>query len=169
MDRWAALDERLSVRATTLIGSRAARWIAGFLAHSGDSQWWLAGGALLWWLGTNGWDLVGRRIVIVTLAGGLVSGILKQLVRRRRPGGDAKLFYFAFDRHSFPSGHATRVGGLVVVLGALAPAWGALALIVWGLAVGLCRVALGVHFAGDIAAGFLLGVLLGVGLLVFWF
>ena len=129
----------------------------------------MAGGALLWWLGTNGWDLVGRRIVIVTLAGALVSGTLKPLIRRRRPGGDAKLFYLAFDRHSFPSGHATRVGGLVIVLGALAPVWGAVALVVWGLAVGLSRVALGVHFAGDIAAGLLLGLLVGIGLLVFLF
>ena len=77
--------------------------------------------------------------------------------------------YLEFDRHSFPSGHATRIGGLMVVLGAMASPWGATALVLWGLTVGVSRVALGVHYAGDIAAGILLGALLGAGLLLFWF
>jgi len=169
---WGALDRQLSGRATALVGSPAGRWAAQLLAHSGDSQWWLAAGALFWWQGQGDWREVGMRVVVVTLAGGLASGLFKHLIRRPRPDvgahGRASLLYFSFDRHSFPSGHATRVGGLVVVLGALAPAGGALALALWGAAVGVSRVALGVHFAGDIAAGLLLGALLGVVLLVCW-
>jgi len=161
VSRWMALDERLSGRSLALVRQPAGRWAAWLLAHSGDSQWWLAAGLLFWWLGRNGLREAGMRIVTITLISGLASGILKRLIRRPRPEGAAKLFYLSFDRHSFPSGHATRVGGLVVVLGAMVSPWGTLALALWGLAVGVSRVALGVHFAGDVAAGWLLGVFLG--------
>lgn len=164
LPRWAALDDELTGWARALVGPVAARWAAGLLAHSGDSQWWLAAGALLWWRAEDGWREAGMRIVTVTLISGLTSTILKWLVRRPRPGQSTLLLYLPFDRHSFPSGHATRIGGLIVVLGALAPAWAGLALVLWGLAVGVSRVALGVHFAADIAAGWLLGVLLGFAL-----
>ena len=164
----AALDERVARQAAGLIRSRAGRWAATLLAHSGDSQWWLIAGALIWRLGTNDWDQVGRRIVIVTLAGAVVSGVLKRIIRRPRPEGEAGLLYLEFDRHSLPSGHATRIGSLVLVLGVLMPVWGMLGLATWGLAVGYARIALGVHYASDIAAGLLLGLALGAGLLLFW-
>jgi undecaprenyl-diphosphatase len=162
-------DERLVQWATGLIRTRSARLVASLLAHSGDSQWWLIGGAAMWRWGKGGWDQVGNRIVIVTLIGALVSGLLKRVIRRPRPHGEAGLLYLEFDRHSFPSGHATRIGGLVIVLGILVPYWGMIGLTLWGLAVGLARIALGVHYASDIMVGYLLGLLLGVALLILCF
>ena len=165
----ATLDERVARKAAGLVRSRTGRWAATLLAHSGDSQWWLIAGALSWWQGTSDWGQVGRRIVIVTLVGAVSSGVLKRIIRRPRPEGEVGLLYLEFDRHSFPSGHATRIGSLVLVLGILMPVWGMLGMAIWGLAVGYARVALGVHYASDIAAGLLLGVMLGAGLLAFWF
>jgi undecaprenyl-diphosphatase len=163
--RWRLVDEELTDRASALVRSSTRRWVAWLLAHSGDSQWWLAAGLLLWWLGEDRWRMVGVRIASLTLVAGLGSTALKRILRRPRPNGDAGLLYLPFDRYSFPSGHATRVGGLVIVLGAVAPPWGAPALLAWGVAVGVSRVALGVHYAADVAAGWFLGLLLGFVLL----
>jgi undecaprenyl-diphosphatase len=165
---WAGWDGRLSELAASLLVSRLRRLLAGIVAHSGDSQWWLIAGALLWWRGAGAWREAGIRMIVVTVAGGLASGIIKRVVRRPRPEGSAHLFYLQFDRHSFPSGHATRVAALVVALGAIAPWWGALGLGLWALAVGISRMALSLHFASDIAAGMALGVLLGVTLSLCW-
>ncbi len=165
LDGW---DSRLSERATSLLVSRPRRLVASILAHSGDSQWWLIAGALLWWRGAGGWRHAGVRMLVVTVVGGLVSGIIKRVVRRPRPKGSAHLFYLQFDRHSFPSGHATRVAALVVALGPITPWWGALGLGLWALGVGVSRTALSLHFASDIAAGMALGVLLGASLLIWW-
>lgn len=169
MSRWSAFDQRALQWAAGLIGLRAGRWVFRLVAHSGDSQWWLLVGLALWWQGESAWRAAGQRMVIMTLVAGLVSSLLKRLIRRPRPAGEAELFYLSFDRHSFPSGHATRMGGLVVVLGAMVPAWGLAILILWGAAVGISRVALEIHYASDILGGWLLGALLGViGLAAVW-
>jgi len=159
--QWSAWDKEFSGRTAELLRSRTCWLLAWLLAHSGDSQWWVLVGLLLWRLGEGSKRQAGIRIVAVTLACGLVSSVLKRLVRRPRPAGETLLFYLPIDRHSFPSGHATRVGGLAVVLGLLLPLWGALLLALWALAVGVSRVALELHYAGDVAAGMVLGAFLG--------
>jgi undecaprenyl-diphosphatase len=169
-ERWLArslaLDRQLSRQAASLVRSRPGWWSAWLLARSGDSYWWLAAGALFWWQGDAHWRGLGVRIIVMTLAAGLASGALKWITRRSRPAGATALPHFAFDRHSFPSGHATRTAGLVIVLGTAAPwAW---ALAPWAVAVGVGRVALRAHFASDIVAGWLLGALLGCILVVLW-
>ena len=168
MSLWESWDGRLSDRAISLLVSRRRRLVAGIVAHSGDSQWWLILGVLLWWRGADTWREAGVRMIVVTVLGGLISGLVKRVVRRPRPEGSAHLFYLQFDRHSFPSGHATRVAALTVALGAMAPWWGALLLSLWGVAVGISRMALSLHFASDIAAGMGLGVVLGAVLLLYW-
>ena len=167
MSGWQRFDEDLSQRARKLTCSSASYASAWLLAHSGDSQWWLAAGALLWWLGNGGGREAGIRIIAVTVVAGVASSVLKLSIRRPRPVGGTGFWFFSFDRHAFPSGHATRLGGLVVVLGATFPLAGIVALVVWALAVGLGRVALGVHYVSDIVAGLLVGALVGMLLLVF--
>lgn len=168
MTAWAGRDRRVSEWAASLAQRRGYRIVAGILAHSGDSQWWLIGGGLLWWQGAGVWREAGLRMVVLTVAGGLLTGIVKRVVRRPRPEGSAHLYYLQFDRHSFPSGHATRVGAMVVSLGALTPWWGALGVGLWALAVGFSRTALSLHFASDVAAGWGLGALLGAVLSLWW-
>jgi undecaprenyl-diphosphatase len=161
-------DRRIANRASRLVRDRAGRWLTWLLARSGDSYWWLAAGLLLWWRGDDFWRGAGLRILAVTLTAGLASGILKWLFRRGRPEGGTVLPVFALDRHSFPSGHATRTAALVVVLGTMLPLPWALGLALWALSVGVSRVALGAHHGSDVVAGWTLGMLLGSLLLAFW-
>ena len=94
-----------------------------------------------------------------------ISTVLKAFFQRPRPEGEQGLFYLNIDQHSFPSGHAVRVGGLTSVLIGLLPSWGAAGLIVWGILVCISRVALGLHYAGDVVAGALIGLGAGLALL----
>lgn len=164
----AAVDNDLTQRSVDLVRHRTARWSAALLAHSGDSQWWIIAGVLLWWLGIGHLSETGKQICILTVITGISSGVLKQLFRRTRPADSTHLLYLSFDRHSFPSGHAVRVGALAVLLSTKLPVWGALISVVWAILVGFCRIALGAHYASDIVAGLLLGALIGILLLMFW-
>lgn len=49
----------------------------------------------------------------------------------------------------------------VVALG-LGPIWLGLVLLLWAPLVGMARVALGVHYPSDVAAGMLVGAILGL-------
>jgi undecaprenyl-diphosphatase len=164
--RLAEWDRWIASRIALLVRAPVGWWTAWLLARSGDSYWWLAGGLFLWWRGDDFWRGFGLRILVVTLAAGLASGILKWLFRRGRPEGGTVLPLFALDRHSFPSGHATRTAGLVVVLGAMVAFPWTFVLALWTLFVGVSRVALSAHHASDIVAGWILGASLGGLLLV---
>jgi undecaprenyl-diphosphatase len=166
--RWADFDRKTLIWTGKLVQSRISRWCTILIAHSGDSQWWLLAGFLFWGLGGEQAREIGKQIVIVTLITGLISGLCKQIFKRTRPNSAQYLLYLSFDRHSFPSGHATRVGALALVLAAGVPFWAIPLIIGWAICVGISRIALGVHFASDITAGLLLGAIIGSILLVWW-
>ncbi len=165
LDQYTAFDEKLSKQVATLANTPAKRTLAQFLAHSGDSQFWLVAGALLWRKSTPASRTAGRRIIATTLLGALLSYALKWHVQRPRPGNSSNGLYLPFDRHSFPSGHATRIGGLLIALGQQLSWGGRVLLTLWGLVVCLSRVALGIHFIGDVVAGLLSGMAMGLLLL----
>ena len=54
----------------------------------------------------------------------------------------------------------------VLALG-LGPLWLGLSMLVWAPLVGLARTIMGVHYASDILAGMVLGIIMGVMVLVF--
>jgi undecaprenyl-diphosphatase len=141
-----------------------------FITHTGDGLFLFILGILLWlggvmWWGSF-WQLVGTRLVLVVIVAIAVSGVLKQLVRRSRPPGKNLALYSGMDLYSFPSGHATRIGALLVVLGAIFPPWGTIGLLIWGSIICFTRIALGVHFPTDILGGLLCGAVAGVLVLV---
>ena len=162
---WLERDRALTARAATLIRGPFARTLATGVAHSGDSLVWVFLGVLLWRFGIGGWATAGERILLITALTWVVSTVLKYFIRRPRPEGEQGLFYLKIDQHSFPSGHAVRTGGLWVVLAGLLPLWGMALVLLWGLCVGLSRVALGLHYASDVAAGWFIGSGVGVVLL----
>ncbi|HET9986340.1 MAG TPA: phosphatase PAP2 family protein [Longimicrobiales bacterium] len=103
-------------------------------------------------------------------AGGVITPLFKEVFGRARPrehegshhfqpfGGDA----------SFPSGHTTQAFAIASVFAAEArPLWARIA--AYGLAggVGVARMYHGAHFASDVAAGALVGTLVGRGVVRF--
>lgn len=161
---WLECDYALTARAMMWIRDPFVRALATGLAHSGDSLVWLALGVVLWRFGVAGWARAGERILLVTAITWVVSTVLKYFIQRPRPPGEQGLFYLKIDQHSFPSGHAVRIGGLWVALASVLPLWGTAILLLWGLCVGLSRVALGLHYASDVIAGWLIGA--GAGLML---
>jgi undecaprenyl-diphosphatase len=101
---------------------------------------------------------------VTMMTGWAIGGISKLLVQRVRPVVDDPLSHSP--GYSFPSGHALNIavaGSVMVML--MWPLlgrkgrWLAVAVaVVAGLAVGLDRILLGVHFPSDVIAGWLLGL-----------
>ncbi len=141
--------------------SRLARAALAGIAHSGDSLLLVPLLGLLWWregfaAGSVALPLAGAYLLSVVL-----TTLLKYAVRRRRPKGDWGAVYRRTDPHSFPSGHASRTVAMTVVVLARGLPGPGLLLAGWSLLVGFSRVALGVHYLLDVAAGYLLGLAIG--------
>lgn len=161
------LDARSSARMRVAERPGLVRTVAAFLAHSGDSWFWWAGLALLWWRGNSFWRPWALTILLSIIALAVVVLAIKFTIRRRRPEGQWGAIYRSTDPHSFPSGHAARAILIAVLAIGLGPGWLALLLCVWAPLVSLARVAMGLHYLSDVAAGAVLGaVAAGVILLV---
>jgi undecaprenyl-diphosphatase len=159
---WLEADARWSQRLHLAERPGLRRRLAIFLAHSADSWFWLAGLAILAVAGGPAWRRWALILGAAVLATAALVLAIKFTIRRRRPEGDWGAIYRNADPHSFPSGHAARAIMLAVLGLALGPGWFALILCVWGPLVALARVAMGVHYVSDIAAGAALGVLFGL-------
>ena len=166
LQRLLSLDFSISARLRIAEQPGALRRLAALLAHSGDSWFWLLGLAAVWLLGSPGWKM--RTVTMFFGIAGTAALVmaLKFTIRRRRPTGEWGEIYRRADPHSFPSGHAARAVMLAVVGLGLGPAWLGAVLVVWAPLVGLARVAMGVHYFSDVAAGMLLGILTGLVTLI---
>jgi undecaprenyl-diphosphatase len=98
----------------------------------------------------------------IALAGShAVVQLLKRTISRgrpRMPEGFAALVQPP-DRFSFPSGHAASSLSVALALAAVLPGAAAGALVALAVIVGLSRCYLGVHYPGDVIAGWLLALL----------
>jgi undecaprenyl-diphosphatase len=156
------MDARLSQKMRVAEKPGALRTIAVFFAHSGDSWFWAVALIALWAGGDSFW----KKWAVLQFVG--ISGLavlvlgIKFLVRRKRPEGEWGGIYRNTDPHSFPSGHAARSFMIAVVASGLGPVDTAIALWVWAPLVALARVAMGVHYVSDIAAGAVLGIVVAL-------
>lgn len=162
LEELSGLDEVYSARAILKEEQLTARhplfWLAHVGAHLGDTVLWLLVTLFLWrrskgsrqkLRSLTGWT--------ISFAGGaLGTMVVKHLVRRPRPGSGRFLYGAGPDKHSFPSGHGVRCGVILTWATALWPGAGRLAplLVLW---IGWSRVALNIHYIGDVVAGFVLG------------
>jgi undecaprenyl-diphosphatase len=130
----------------------------------GDSGFWVAIGAgLLIW----GTPALRRTTWLMTLAAVvalIVAAGFKYAIRRRRPQERRGFYIVRYDRYSFPSGHATRMGAIAVVVSHFYPKLGP-ASYVLALFVAACRVLVGVHYPSDVICGLLIGFASGAGVL----
>ena len=142
-----------------LDGAGIVRRAAILAARSGDG--WLVLPIVLacWPLGARA--VLSLAICIVATA--VVVFALKFSIRRSRPEGEWGGGYRRFDPHSFPSGHAARVGAMATFVALVGPWPLAIAVAAWACAVAFSRVALGVHYVSDVVAGVALGIVMGAG------
>jgi undecaprenyl-diphosphatase len=162
LSRLLELDARLSARLRVAERPGILRNVAAFLAHSGDSWFWWAGLALLAWLGDAFWRSWALTVLISIIVLAVIVLAVKFTIRRRRPEGEWGQFYRSTDPHSFPSGHAARAVMIAVLALGMGPAWLAIVLCFWAPLVVLARVAMGVHYLSDVAAGVILGIIAGL-------
>jgi membrane-associated phospholipid phosphatase len=160
-----ALDRDLS---NSLRLQPEKRWLwtlTAFMAHSGDSWFWLAALFVIWLFTKQAWHantaLMATGILILAV---LVLAI-KFSIRRSRPPGEWGAIYRNTDPHSFPSGHAARAAMLAVLAIGLGPVWFAAVVLVWSPLVSLARIATGLHYLSDVLAGLILGVMAGLVML----
>jgi undecaprenyl-diphosphatase len=161
------LDASLSQRLRLDAAHTGLKKLAAFLAHSGDSWFWAAGLGLVWLLTAgNDWRMRSALMLIGVVGLALLVLGIKFTIRRKRPEGDWGAIYRNTDPHSFPSGHAARAFMLAVMALSLGPAWFGALVAVWAPLVSLARVAMGLHYLSDVAAGLLVGIL--AGLVMVW-
>ncbi len=136
--------------------------LAAFLAHSGDSWFWLVGLFIVWLFAGLAWKQRSVLMALGVLGLAVTVLLIKFSVRRRRPEGEWGAIYRNTDPHSFPSGHAARAAMLAIVGLGLGPLWLGLLLLVWAPLVSLARVIVGVHYVSEVLAGLVIGLLAGV-------
>jgi undecaprenyl-diphosphatase len=162
LKKFLELDARLSARMRVAERPGVLRSCAAVLAHSGDSWFWGAGLALLWWRGDAFWRPWALVVFLSILALAVVVLAIKFTIRRQRPEGEWGAIYRTTDPHSFPSGHAARVILIAVLTAGMGPGALALVLAIWAPLVALARVAMGVHYLSDVLAGGVLGLAAGL-------
>ena len=166
MENLLEIDRRWSARISFAERSASLRTIGALFAHSGDSWFWGAGLAAVWFFG----DALQRQWAVQLFIGIFVTALiviaLKFLIRRRRPEGEFGSLYRRTDPHSFPSGHAARAMMLAVLVIGWGPAWLAPVMVIWAPLVTLSRVAMDLHYLSDALAGAVLGTVVGIGILL---
>ncbi len=153
------LDARLHAYVGGLPSSPADRWLYRLTTAADHGRLWLVVGGLLALRrgGLRRGALRGIGSMAITSA--FTNAVLKTLFRRGRPvhgGHPDRLLSRAPTSSSFPSGHSASAAAFVTGL-ALESLPAAAALAPVGLAVGYSRVHVGVHYPGDVVAGFAVG------------
>jgi undecaprenyl-diphosphatase len=167
LKRLVALDNDLSARLTLTEETGWQRMVAVLGAHLGDGPLWFVIAVVAFVLGgeeTRRFVLLAAVAAIVTVG---LTTVLKLLIRRSRPREATGFYSTRYDRHSFPSGHATRVACLAMIFSRQFPCW---AIVFYALAlfVSLCRIALDIHYISDILAGLVIGFLVSWGVVFIW-
>ena len=143
--------------------------IASFIAHTGDSWYWLAGLLVVWIFGmffSPQWHYISGVLAFSLLIEAAFVLFLKFIIRRRRPEGEWGAIYRSTDPHSFPSGHAARAILIAVIGSNIAPPWFGILLMIWAPFACLGRIVMGVHYVSDVIAGMVIGFF--SGLVMIW-
>lgn len=151
-----ALFLRLALQDATPIRTRRL-WRA--LTHLGGARCTI--GVSLAPLAIGGvWRDGALRALAILVVSHLVVQLIKRTVGRPRPslGTSCEVLIAEPDRFSFPSGHAAAAMSVAIGFATASPAL-APALTLLAVLVGFSRVALAVHYPGDVVAGQVLAML----------
>jgi undecaprenyl-diphosphatase len=150
-------DERALLYLINRRHERLDRFVRGW-THLGDAATTIGATTLMLVAPSPAWRRAGL-IGACTLAGShLAVQLLKRTISRPRPHMPVGLAALIEppDHFSFPSGHAAAALSVALAAAIVAPAGLAPWLIGGSLLVGLSRSYLGVHYPGDVLAGWLL-------------
>ena len=115
----------------------------------------------------KGLDRASINATVTLVVSHLLVQCVKRTVGRPRPslGGSYAALIKAPDRFSFPSGHSAAAMSVAFAYSVAYPPLAA-PLLAIAMAVGMSRVALGVHYPGDVFAGQLLALMTGALVIV---
>ena len=131
--------------------------------------WYVLIGALALFGGTNGRD-VAAQMVLAGLLNLPLYFWLKHAIGRPRPFvacHDIRACVRALDKFSFPSGHTLHAVAFAVVFSWHFPPMGA-ALLPLVFVIALSRIALGMHYPSDVAAGAIIGAAVGLSVVLLY-
>ena len=164
VQRLESLDQRWSM-ALRVDDHRIGKAIATVAAHLGDGPLWV----VLWIAGMiifqppTRWQVL--LWVVASIIAAVVTYAIKFTLKRPRPQEIDGFYSKGYDRHAFPSGHATRMGTLPLFGSWIFPEY---AILFWFISI-ICiwaRVALGVHYLGDVIVGWLIGAVVSILLIL---
>lgn len=119
----------------------------------------------------QGLEAVGRQAAAVLAASHLLVQVVKRVAVRARPtlSVGIRSIIRAPDRFSFPSGHATAGMAVALPVAAALSAPLAAPVIGLGVAIGVSRCYLGIHYPGDVIVGWGMAALAWILLPAAWF
>lgn len=151
-------DELSYLWLTSTLRRTPKAFLARAVSMSGDGWMYAVVCAVLYMQGHQQAGLLFSTLLVIYAIEVPVYIVLKNTLRRQRPYQRLELraIIKASDKFSFPSGHTAAAFVFAATCSALIPESGVI-VFSWATAVGLSRVALGVHYPTDIVAGALLG------------
>ncbi|MGY1740288.1 MULTISPECIES: phosphatase PAP2 family protein [unclassified Blastococcus] len=164
-------DARLHAAIGAIPASPADRWLRRLSTAADHSLLWFAVAALM---ATRKGPL--RRAALrgtgsLAVTSSVVNAVLKQIFGRRRPDlsshGEHRLLRRSLTTHSFPSGHSASAAAFATGVAMESPLAG-IALAPVALGVGYSRVHVGVHYPGDVVAGFAVGTAVAAASRQWW-
>lgn len=134
------------------------------LTHMGGATATILATLAVWWFAPKPVSGIGMQAFIALAASHVPVALVKRLYPRLRPYlalPDTVTAGRLLKDHSFPSGHTTAIFSVISPF-VIAFNWIGLILIPIAMFVGISRMALGLHYPSDVAAGCAIGCLTAV-------